>query len=78
MKSIKTFSVGLLAAVLTLNAAGIFAQEAPARPTRGGGGADIIVFDIVDSAVPNEGRPAGGGGGGDIIVFDIVDSVAAK
>ncbi|MFN8530594.1 MAG: hypothetical protein U0670_18470 [Anaerolineae bacterium] len=52
MKSIKTFSMGLLAAVLTLNAAGIFAHEAPARPTRGDGGADIIVFDIVDGGSP--------------------------
>ncbi len=41
----------------------------------GGGGSDVVVFDIVDS---NHQTPVriGGGGGGDILVFDIIDSVA--
>lgn len=50
------------------------ASRSEGRPAGGGGGQDIIVFDIVDSAANAAGRPAGGGVGGDIIVFDIVDS----
>ncbi len=56
------------------------AQTLKAQSSAGGSssrGADILVFDIVDS-VANATRPAmGGGGGGDILVFDIIDSVAS-
>lgn len=53
------------------------------RPQPGvlsGGGADIIVFDIVDSVADDQNaasRPAGGGGG-DIVVFVIIDAVAQQ
>ncbi len=37
-----------------------------------GGGADIVVFDIVDAAAWETRSTGGDGGGGDILVFDIL------
>lgn len=66
--------VGSLALLVAVIASTEQSAQAQTRPA-GGGGQDIIVFDIVDS-VTKASRPAGGGGGDDIIVFDIIDSIS--
>jgi hypothetical protein len=53
-------------------------QAQAALPAVGGGGGDIIVFDIVDSAAEGGIHCGPPGTGCDIIVYDIVDSVAGS